>query len=135
DIARALHVAVDGAPVALAVRSSNAATLPGAGGLPTLRLDVALDAPIAGHGTVVVRDDDFTGLPGWQEIIVVANSGVALERSGVGSVDRTDGLRRYPADVLTAPPQVREAQFAYAPGMGAPAPAAEGGRVRAGAER
>jgi nickel/cobalt transporter (NicO) family protein len=135
DVARNLHVAVDGAPVALGVRSSDAATVPGAGGLPTLRVDIALGAPIATRGTVAVRDDDFGGLPGWQEIIVVTGNGVALERSTAATADRTDGLRRYPADVLSAPPQVREAEFTYAPGVGAPAPAAESGRMRAGAER
>src|SRR5262249_48740556 len=122
DIAQNLHVAIDGAPVALAVQSSNAVTVPGAGGLPTLRLDVGLEAPIATRGTVSVRDDQFAGLPGWQEIIVVAGGGVAVDGSTVASIDPTDGLRRYPADVLAAPPQVREAQFSYAPGASAPAP-------------
>ncbi len=136
DVARELRVTVDDAPVALGVSSADAATVPGAGGLLTLRLEVALASPIATHGTVVVRDDNFAGLPGWQEILVVPSAGVALERSSVASVDRTDGLRRYPADVLAAPPQVREARFTYAPGVATAAlPAAETGSVRAGAER
>jgi nickel/cobalt exporter len=135
DVARNLHVTIDGASLALVPLSSGAVTVPGAGGLPTLRLEVAFAAPIATRGDVLVRDDDFAGLPGWQEVIVVAGAGVALGSSSVGSVDRTDGLRRYPTDALAAPPQVREAHFSYAPGVTGLAPAAADIAVRSGAER
>ena len=135
DVARNLHVAIDGASVTLVPRASSAATVPGAGGLPTLRLEATLAASIGPRGTAVVRDDGFAGLPGWQEVIVVADTGVTLASSTVGAVDITDGLRRYPVDALAAPPQVREARFSFGPGSPGAPTVARDVVARSGAER
>jgi ABC-type nickel/cobalt efflux system permease component RcnA len=110
-------------------------TQPGTGGLPTLRAEIGLEAPLdARRGTLVVRDDGFAGLPGWQEIVVEGGSGVALGESTARASDRTNGLRSYPDDALAAPPQMREAHVAYAPGVAATA--ADGTTARrADAER
>jgi ABC-type nickel/cobalt efflux system permease component RcnA len=135
NVARNFHVAIDGASVTLTPRASSAATVPGAGGLPTLRLEATLAASIGSRGTAVVRDDGFAGLPGWQEVIVVADAGVMLGSATVGAVDITDGLRRYPVDALAAPPQVREAHFSFGPGAPEAPVVARDVVARSGAER
>jgi ABC-type nickel/cobalt efflux system permease component RcnA len=122
-VARDLHVSLDGRAVALRPEAQVATVQPGAAGLPTLRIEVRLSAPLAAsRGTLAVRDAGFDGLPGWQEIVADAGDGIALGSSTASALDRTDGLRTYPTDALAAPPQMREARIAFAPGVAAPAP-------------
>jgi nickel/cobalt exporter len=135
DVARNLHVTIDGHETPLRAVSHEAVTQTGTGGLPTLRVEIGLESPLGAlRGTLVVRDDGFAGLPGWQEIVVEGGSGVALGESTARASDRTNGLRSYPADALAAPPQMREARVAFAPGVAAMA--ADGTTARrGGAER
>jgi nickel/cobalt exporter len=136
DVARGLHVDTDGTALALATIRTSATTLGGAGGLPTLRAELDFAAPLAApRGALTVRDDNFAGLPGWQEIVAVAADGTTLSESTAAGKDRTDGLRRYPDDLLAAPPAMREARLTYAPGASATATAPVTGDVRTGAER
>jgi ABC-type nickel/cobalt efflux system permease component RcnA len=136
DIARSLHVTVDGAALALRAASSHAETVPGAAGLPTLRLELDLAAPLPNpRGAVDVDDDNFAGLPGWHEVIVTAADGVAIEGSTAADVDRTNGLRSYPQDLLAAPPQAGAARFSYRPGVAPAARASGQAPSRSGAER
>jgi len=136
DVARNLRVAVDGAPLALRAGTPHAETVPGAGGLPTLRLELDLAAPLASsRGSVDVDDGNFAGLPGWHQVIVTAGDRVAIEGSSATGVDRTNGLRSYPQDLLAAPPQVRAARFSYRPGVASAARAPEQMPSRSGAER
>jgi hypothetical protein len=89
----------------------------GTAGLPTLRVEIGLGGPIStSRGTLVVRDDGFDGLPGWQEIVADAGAGIALGTTTASTTDRTDGLRAYPTDALAAPPQMRAARIAFEPG-------------------
>jgi nickel/cobalt exporter len=136
DVVRNLHVAVDGRETALHPARAEASLLPGAGGLPTLRAELELDAPLAtSRGTITVRDDDFAGLPGWQEILAAASAGVALGETTAETVDRTNGLRSYPGDVLAVPPQTREARIGFAPGAARPDATAPATALRTGAAR
>ena len=136
DVARNLHVEADGTPLGLVRTGASATTIAGAGGLPTLRAELAFTAALAApRGALTVRDDDFAGLPGWQEIVAVAADGTVLSGSTAAQSDRTDGLRRYPDDVLAAPPTMREARLEYVPGASATAAAPATGVVRTGAER
>jgi ABC-type nickel/cobalt efflux system permease component RcnA len=136
DVARTLHVDVDGTPLVLATTSTTGSTLEGAGGLPTLRAELGFEAPLAiARGTLAVRDDGFAGLPGWQEIVAVASDGTTLSGSTASASDRTDGLRRYPTDVLAAPPAMREARLGFAPGTSAAAASADVAAFKTGAER
>jgi nickel/cobalt exporter len=131
DVGRNLHVAVDGGGVVLRVTREHAESLPGAGGLPTLRVELEFDAPLAAvRGDVDVHDDNFAGLPGWQEIVAAGSPGVAVETSSAATTDPTDGLRHYPEDALAAPPQTRAARFAFAPGTGSASMQAERGAAR-----
>jgi len=131
----ALHVSIDGRAVSLRPVAQAASVQPGAGGLPTLRAEITLVAPLGtARGTLVVRDDGFAGLPGWQEIVAESAPGLTLAHSTAAAVDRTNALRSYPDDALAAPPQMREARVVFEPGVATPAPDAAAA-VRAGAER
>jgi nickel/cobalt transporter (NicO) family protein len=131
-----LAVAVDGTRVALAPGARSADVLPGAAGLPTLRAELTFSAPLVRwRGVVTLADDTFAGLPGWQEVIAVAEPGVALAASSVPATDRSNALRAYPADLLAAPLAVHAARVEFGPGAAArPAPRVAGA-VRAGAAR
>jgi ABC-type nickel/cobalt efflux system permease component RcnA len=121
EVAQKLAVTLDGERLRLRPLGHAASLVPGAGGLPTLRADVELEAPLARpRGTLVVRDDVFAGLPGWQAILAQGRDGSALVESTAATDDPTDGLRAYPSDRLAAPPAVREARIVYAPGVAAP---------------
>jgi ABC-type nickel/cobalt efflux system permease component RcnA len=96
---------------------------PGAGGLPTLRLvfDFTAALPNA-SGAIHYQDKTYEGRPGWREIIATAGSGAQLDQSSVPTTDRSQALTVYPQDMLTSPPQVSEATFRFAPGLGGSAP-------------
>jgi ABC-type nickel/cobalt efflux system permease component RcnA len=136
ELGGGLALAVDGAPVPLAAGEARLELPPGAGGLPTLRVEIRFAAPLAAvRGTVELRDTNFAGRAGWQEIIADGADGVVLAGSSVPRHDRSAALRAYPTDALATPPQVTEARFRFAPGgvaAPAPAPAPDGARVGAG---
>src|SRR5438034_1335136 len=109
---------------------------PGAGGLPTLRLEVLLTAPLPERpGAVEFRDRNFAGRAGWQEVVADAGEGLVLADSSVPRVDRSRALRAYPADLLQSPPQVSEARLRVTTGSAAPlAPSTPAGAL-VGAQR
>ncbi len=136
EVGRNLHVTIDDGEVMLSPAAQHAESLPGTAGLPTLRAELEFDAPLGtARGNVAIRDDNFAGLPGWQEIIAAATQGTAVSRSTAATIDRTDGLRRYPEDAIAAPPQMREARFAYGPGAGFSGDPGDRASARGGAER
>jgi ABC-type nickel/cobalt efflux system permease component RcnA len=123
ELARKLVLTVDGTAVRLTPGTAGLELPPGAGGLPTLRLDVSYTAPLpSARGTVELHDRNFAGRPGWQEMIADAGEGLALVDSTVPRTDRSQALRAYPSDELASPPQVSQARFRIATGP-APAPA------------
>ena len=136
ELARGLSLTIDGAALALTPGPATLELPPGAGGLPTLRLEVLFAAPLpAARGAVELRDRNFAGRPGWQEIVADSGEGLALIDSTVPRTDRSDALRAYPADQLQSPPQVTEARFRIAAGAGpGPAPRAPAA-ARVGASR
>ena len=112
EVAQNLALTVDGTAVTLAPRAQSLELPPGVGGLPTLRLEVFLIAPLPERpGAVEFRDRNFAGRPGWQEVVAEAGEGFALADSSVPRVDRSQALRAYPADLLASPPQVSAARF------------------------
>jgi nickel/cobalt exporter len=133
DVARTLHVTIDGAATALGVVRRDAAIVPGSAGLPTLRAEIDLAAPLAApRGTIDVRDDGFAGLPGWQDVVAEAGPGMALVETTAATSDPTGGLRAYPTDAIAAPPQRHEARIVFAPGAATAADAARSGANRFG---
>jgi nickel/cobalt transporter (NicO) family protein len=120
-LARGLVVTVDGVPIPLAGDAASLELPPGAGGLPTLRLEASWTAALAVPPAVVeLHDRNFAGRAGWREVIADADEGLALAESSVPRADRSDALRAYPADLLATPPQVSEARLRLASGSGAP---------------
>jgi ABC-type nickel/cobalt efflux system permease component RcnA len=136
ELAPNLVLTLDGRPLALAPGARSLELPPGAGGLPTLRLEMDFTAPLPGgaRGVVELRDRNFPGRPGWQEMVADAGAGAALEGSTVPRTDRSRALRAYPADLLASPPQVTAARFTIVPG-GAGAAAGTGAETVEAAAR
>src|SRR5213078_4766498 len=132
-----LELRVDGTALPLALGATSLERLPGAGGLPTLRIEASFSAPLHGdEGTLDFHDTNFAGRPGWQEVVADGADGAVVSASTVPRTDRSQALRAYPQDLLESPPQVTVARFHVARGTGP-----VGGRqqaddgVRAGAAR
>ncbi|MFI5915245.1 nickel/cobalt transporter [Dactylosporangium sp. NPDC051541] len=110
-------VRVDGSSLTFSVFSPSLVYSEGSGGLRTSRLSCTLSAPAPLDRSVSVdvashyRDDRV----GWRELTAVA-SGVHLVDSPLPTSSRTDGLRTYPDDLLSSPPDVRAAHLSVAPG-------------------
>jgi ABC-type nickel/cobalt efflux system permease component RcnA len=135
-IAANVDLAIDGERLTLEPLVTALEVAPGAGGLATLRLDVTYRAALpqlAGNLTFV--DRNFSGRPGWQEVVAAPAAGVELLGSTVPRSDVSRGLRAYPQDMLQAPLRVTEARMRLSAGgavaSATPAPAG----ARSGAER
>jgi ABC-type nickel/cobalt efflux system permease component RcnA len=118
EVAKRLVVTVDGRRVAL--RPAGRAVLshpPGAGGLKTTRVELALTAPVHDPRDVRVNDGTFPGRVGWKAIVVQPGRDTAV-RSSAPATDPTNGLRRYPADLLKSPSNLRSAHLVARPGAG-----------------
>ncbi|MEX2275691.1 MAG: High-affinity nickel-transporter [Actinomycetota bacterium] len=116
DLARGLRVDVNGAAVALRVTCATARATPGQGELLVLRLEAGFMGAIADRGTLTLRDTNDEERIGWREITAIASGGTAISSSSVPGDSESDRLRAYPEDLLSSPPDVRQARVAYAPG-------------------
>ena len=92
----------------------------GQGGLPTLRLEAQLlaDLPKDWRGEGYHADRTYANRLGWREIVVRGGPEMAIRNSTVQANSVSDELRSYPRDMLSSPPDVREASFTLAPGDG-----------------
>ena len=136
-LARGVTLRADGAPLALDVRERSLEVAPGAGGLPTLRVEVAYAAALpSAKGRIEFDDRNYEGRPGWREVIAVPATGIALSGASVPAIDRSQALRVYPENLLEAPLEVSTARFGYAPGgVAAGAEPSMAAGTRAGASR
>src|SRR5712691_2306842 len=92
-IARGAELTVDGRPARLVAGATELAHPPGAGGLPTTRLEAVLRGPrLTGPSAIRYRDTNYTGRIGWKEILV-----------GTSAKSISDELRAYPKDLLQSP--------------------------------
>ncbi len=135
-IASNLDLMQDGARLALEPLLTALELSPGAGGLPTLRLDLTYEATLSRlAGDLAFVDHNFAGRPGWQEVVAAPADGVKLTASTVPDHDVSRALRTYPEDMLQAPLRVSEAHMRLAAGgpVAPAAPAPVG--TRSGAER
>lgn len=131
EVRRRLAVTADGRRLAL--RPAGPARLthpPGQGGLKTTRVEIPLSAAVRDARSVVVRDGTFPGRVGWKAVIARPGRGTAV-KSSVPAGDPTNGLRRYPEDLLDSPADTRSGRFAVAPGTGTLS-APDGARTVAG---
>ena len=114
-LARSLQLEIDGRRAVLRALARNVHERPGAGGLPTLRFEAVYDAGLAGR-SLTFRDQSFPGRIGWREIVVRAERGAEVVRSGVPETSPSRLLRTYPRDLLTTPLDLRTARADLRPG-------------------
>lgn len=113
-----LYLEVNGHRLVLVTSSRDLLFLPGAGGLPTMKLGILYRAslttamPPAWH-RVLYRDENFLERAGWKEVVAVPGPGVVLASSSVPEQDRSRQLADYPTDMLNNPPQTLEAQLVF----------------------
>jgi ABC-type nickel/cobalt efflux system permease component RcnA len=107
-----LHLAVNGQLAELRVAAQALSFPAGQGGLPTMRIQLDLAAPLAGTTqplAIEYRDDNFGERIGWREILIRPGGCVTLADSSVPAQDQSDELRTYPQDMLSSPLNVRAA--------------------------
>jgi nickel/cobalt transporter (NicO) family protein len=121
SLVEGLRLRAEGEILPLEVRDRSAEYRPGQGGLPTLRVEAHLmaDLPKDWRGEAQYTDQTYENRLGWREIVVKDGSGVAIKNSSVQAKSVSDELRSYPRDMLSSPPDIREATFTLAPGDGA----------------
>ena len=107
DVAGAQRVTVDGAPQVLLVDAAAFEYGDGQAGLPTSRLECRSRAAVElEKGSEVTFEDGFElDRIGWREVVAVGD-GVELDRSSAPDQSITDGLRTYPGELLSSPPDV-----------------------------
>jgi ABC-type nickel/cobalt efflux system permease component RcnA len=118
ELASRLSLTVDGRRAELRTLARRLTERTGAGGLPTLRLDVVYGAGPAG-AVLELRDDALPGRIGWREITFSARDGARVLQSDVPATSTSDLLRVYPKQLLRSPLDVRLARASVAPGEGA----------------
>jgi ABC-type nickel/cobalt efflux system permease component RcnA len=128
EVRRRLVLLVDGRRVALRPAGPPQLSFPaGAGGLKTTRLELPLRAAVDDPSRVRLHDGTFPGRIGWKAVVSAPGEGTAV-RTRTPSGDPTDGLRRYPQDLLSSPLDRRDANFRVESGAGTlVAPKAHGG--------
>jgi nickel/cobalt transporter (NicO) family protein len=137
-LAAGLRLELEGRRVGLTLLQHKLRERPGAGGLPTLRLDAVFEGETGAasgdmRADLVLRDTNFADRIGWREIVAVAEGGAEIVRSDVPAESTSDALRAYPDELLESPLDVTAAHVVYEPGSepGTP-PSLAGSR---GAER
>ena len=118
SIRQNLHLSLDGQPATLVMEARSLSFPAGQGGLPTLRLEATYSATFHSADVVklVYRDDNDPTRIGWREIVARPGAaGTVLQQSTVSTKDVTDGLRKYPDDLLTSPLDIRQAQLQFVP--------------------
>ncbi len=123
-----LQLAYDGRPLRPSLRADDLLFPPGAGGLPTERIYLVLEAALPrGAGTLSYQDSNFPDRAGWKEI--VAGNGGRVLSSTASATSRSRALTVYPSNATSSPPQDLSAVLAVGPWSGAvgralPAPSA-----------
>ncbi len=120
DLVSNLTLTVDGAALPLSLVGRPALSFPpGAGGLPTMRLELHWTAPLGSttHGSLAYRDTNYNERIGWKEIIARSTNGTALTQSSVPATDLSAALTQYRPEFLNNPPQVTSAEIVFAPGV------------------
>jgi nickel/cobalt transporter (NicO) family protein len=130
EITRGLKLRVNGRELALVPASAGELRHPrGQGGLPTTRLELSLAASVEDPRRVELSDRTYPDRVGWKAIVAQPGEGTAV-RTDAPSGDPTDGLRRYPDDLLDSPLDRHSASFRVEPGDGSlVAPRSEGERT------
>jgi ABC-type nickel/cobalt efflux system permease component RcnA len=105
DFLASFRASADGSLLPLSLDSSSFAYAPGAAGLATSRLSCSLSAPLPSWSVLSVSNGYLPDRIGWNEL-TVSGSGVSVS-SSLPASSPSDGLRSYPADLLSSPLNVR----------------------------
>ncbi len=113
---KGLQLKVGDEALPLRVLDRSAVFVPGQGGLPTLRIEVNLQADLPeswsnGSAAGYYTDGNYKDRLGWREIVVRGGRGVAVEGASVPAAGVSNELRSYPQDSLSSPLNHREATF------------------------
>ncbi|MDT5122992.1 MAG: nickel/cobalt transporter (NicO) family protein [Acidobacteriota bacterium] len=117
-----LAVIIDGSRVPLKKGAATIKTLPGAGGLQTLRVECDYEGafPTATDESAArrLRFEDLNNSDriGWHEIVVVPSSGTSIFNSSAFANGVTDEIKAYPQDMLQAPLNERVAELSFTRG-------------------
>lgn len=105
----------EGSRVILKTIAQQVTTLPGAGGLPTLRVEADFTGALPPSSTsphhLKFEDSNHRDRLGWHELVVAPAAGVAVFNSSAFGNAVTDELRAYPQDRLAAPLDERTAEW------------------------
>ncbi len=119
EVSSGLELSADGRRLRLgAPRDPRLSFPPGQGGLLLTRVEADFSAGLpSGAGRVELVNRSYSDRIGWRAVQVLPGSGTDVS-SSVPATDPTDGLRSYPEDLLSSPPDDREASFQVRPGSG-----------------
>jgi len=118
-LAEQMILIVDGERVPLTVVAQKAKLPLGAGGLPTLRIELDLEGRFSANNEVrslTFEDRNYSDRIGWREIVVVPTSGLTIFNSTAYASGLSDELRSYPEGLLAAPLDERSAQLSFSSG-------------------
>ena len=118
DAAGRIDVTVDGRRAPVTVAAAGVAFPPGNAGLPTLRLTCALlveTGTLRSEREIALTSTAFTDRVGWREITAVGDR-TTLVTSNVERVSGSSRLTAYPEDLLSSPPDQRQATVRARPG-------------------
>ena len=91
---------------------------PGQGGLSLTRVEADFTATLPpGAAELQLANRAYPDRTGWQAIEILPGEGTDVA-SSVPATEPTDELRSYPQDLLSSPPDDREASFEVSPGSG-----------------
>jgi nickel/cobalt exporter len=127
DAGGRIDLEVDGRRAPLTVTSAGVTFPAGNAGLPTLRLTCGFVAEVVeqrGEREVAVSSTAFTDRVGWREITAVGDR-TSVVVSNVAQTSSSARLTAYPEDLLSSPPDQRQATVRVRPG-GPAAPAVDG---------
>jgi nickel/cobalt transporter (NicO) family protein len=107
-IASELQITVDQGRLRLSVDRAQLAFLPGVAGLSTARLECGLSARTSIDAGDRIRLDNkaYPGTIGWREVTATGGE-LSLATSDVPATSASVRLTRYPADLLSSPPDAR----------------------------
>ncbi|MEJ7616169.1 MAG: hypothetical protein WKF30_04180 [Pyrinomonadaceae bacterium] len=119
EYAAGLQLTIDDVLVPLAVVSTSITLPPGAGGLPTLRIecDFTNAAPLPGNAhrarRLRLQERNHPARVGWHEMVVKTAPGITVYDCTAFGTSVTDELKAYPDDSLTAPLDERVAAMSF----------------------
>lgn len=116
-----LHVQVNGQAQPWTFVDADLTFPTGQAGLPTLRLVTQWSTPLAAQASLwqaAYRDENYADRIGWQEVVVQAGAGAALQASSAPAKDLSQELRTYPDTLLQSPLAVNQATFRFVPVAG-----------------